>query len=102
MKITNQEIRKSLTSNTDNSNTEYNKKDLIDWAREREEYEWQIKKNIEYLKKERVAIIENSFVMTSEAKTEEFKRKKNIAHHLRQDKSPSALEELVNSNEFNT
>ena len=46
--ITNQEIRKSLTSNTDNSNTEYNKNDLIDWMREREEYEWQIKENIEY------------------------------------------------------
>ena len=46
--ITNQEIRKSLTSNTDNSNTEYNKKDMIDWMREREEYERQIKENIEY------------------------------------------------------
>ena len=46
--ITNQEIRKSLTSNTDNSNTEYNKTDMIDWMREREEYERQIKENIEY------------------------------------------------------
>ena len=46
--ITNQEIRKSLTSNTDNSNTEYNKKDMIDWMRKREEYEKQIKENIEY------------------------------------------------------
>ena len=40
--ITNQEKRKSRTNNTDNSNTEYNN-DLIDWAREREEYERQIK-----------------------------------------------------------
>ncbi len=46
--ITNQEMRKSRTNNTDNSNTEYNKKDMIDWMREREEYEWQIKENIEY------------------------------------------------------
>lgn len=46
--ITNQETRKSLTSNTDNSNTEFNNKDMIDWMREREEYERQIKENIEY------------------------------------------------------
>ena len=45
--ITNQEKRKSRTNNTDNSNTEYNN-DLIDWASEREEYERQIKENIEY------------------------------------------------------
>lgn len=48
MIFTHQEVLKSYSNNTNNSNTEYNKKDMIDWMREREEYERQIKENIEY------------------------------------------------------
>ncbi len=48
MIFTHQEVLKSYSNNTDNSNTEYNKKDMIDWMREREEYERRIKENIEY------------------------------------------------------
>ncbi len=48
MIFTHQEVLKSYSNNTDNSNTEYNKTDMIDWMREREEYERQIKENIEY------------------------------------------------------